>query len=184
MTSLGEPSEYTVPTLLTERLALRTWRPADVVDYIEMNRNPDMAAYTSASTAEAAIWSMFAFQIGHWALRGYGMWVLEDRQSGKFVGRGGLYEEWGWPGLEVAWTVRRDLWGRGLATEAGAAALGFAFDTVGRDRVISLIHPDNAASIRVAEKLGLTHSHRERVHGQTQAIYAITRAEWEARTTA
>jgi RimJ/RimL family protein N-acetyltransferase len=92
-----------------------------------------------------------------------------------------LYEEYGWPGLEVAWTIRRDRWGEGLATEGGAAALEFAFDMVGRDQAISIIHPDNAPSIRVAEKLGLTFAEFHDRSGEPRNVYAVSRSTWEAR---
>jgi RimJ/RimL family protein N-acetyltransferase len=80
----------------------------------------------------------------------------------------------GWPGLEVGWLLARDRWGQGLATEAGHAALGYAFDTLGAEHVISVIHPDNAASIRVAAKLGETFEHARQVNGHPAVIYGIT----------
>jgi len=80
-------------------------------------------------------------------------WAVELREDGSFAGRAGLYHAVGWPAPEVNWSIRPDLRSRGLATEAGAAALEFAA-TLGLERVIAVIHPENAASIRVAEKLG------------------------------
>jgi RimJ/RimL family protein N-acetyltransferase len=183
----GEPvPPVVVPTLRTRRLILTGWTAADIGPYTEMAARPDMSRYTGSPASEAAVWRMFAFQVGHWALRDYGMWLAHDRATGEFIGRIGLYEEHGWPGIEVAWTIRRDRWGEGLATEGGAAALEFAFDVVGRDRVISIIHPDNGPSIRVAEKLGLAFAeHRPDMHdGKPRDIYAISRAEWESRPAA
>ena len=60
----------------------------------------------------------------------------------------------GWPGFELAWTLARRWWGNGYATEGARAALDYAFTALGKDRVISLIHPENRASIRVAERIG------------------------------
>jgi len=124
-----------------------------------------------------AVWRMFAFQIGHWALRGHGRWIVEERNTGQFLGRAGLYEEYGWPSLEVAWTIRRERWGEGFATEGGAAALEYAFTELRRDRVISIIHPDNTASNRVAEKLGLTVAERTERNGQPRDIWSIDRPD-------
>ncbi|WP_462188393.1 GNAT family N-acetyltransferase, partial [Frankia sp. CcWB2] len=156
----------------------------DVEPYLSMARHPDMSVYTSSPSKEGSVWGMTAFQIGHWALNGFGMWIIEDRETGAFLGRAGLYEEYGWPDIEVAWTVRRDRWGQGIATEGGAAALEFAFTETNRNRVISIIHPENTSSIRVAEKLGLTLAEgpvdRD---GEPRNIYAISRAEWENRKT-
>ena len=70
------------------------------------------------------------------------------------MGRIGLWNPKGWPGLEVGWLLARSRWGEGLATEGGRRALAWAFDMLAADHVISLIRPENVASIRVAEKLG------------------------------
>lgn len=180
--AFGPPEVVTIPSVLTPRLMLRGWHLEDVEPYLDMARDPDMSLYTGSPSKESSVWGITAFQIGHWALNGFGMWIIEDRDTGEFLGRAGLYEEFGWPDIEVAWTVRRDRWGQGIATEGGAAALEFAFTEVRRERVISIIHPGNAGSIRVAEKLGLTLAEgpvdRD---GDTRNIYAISRAEWVAR---
>lgn len=179
---LAEPvPQVSVPTLTTSRLVLGPWTSADIPAYAEMAEHPEMSRYTGSPSGEGAVWRMFAFQIGHWALKGYGMWLAHDRVTGEFIGRMGLYEEYGWPALEVAWTVRQDRWGQGYATEGAAAAAEYAFTVLGRDRLISIIHPENAASIRVAEKLGahLAEGPVDR-GGQPRNIYAIDRKSWEA----
>ena len=65
-----------------------------------------------------------ALRAGHWALRGFGIWAVVERESGELVGRVGLQEPEGWPGVELAWLVTRSRWGRGYAPEAGRAPLG------------------------------------------------------------
>lgn len=90
------------------------------------------------------------------------MWAVEDRATGAFVGKIGFAEPEGWPGFELAWTLARRWWGFGYATEGARAALAYAFGTLKKDRVISLIRPENLASIRVAERLG------ERMQGRTR----------------
>jgi RimJ/RimL family protein N-acetyltransferase len=96
-----------------------------------------------------------AMFVGHWQLRGYGVWAVEEKATGAFIGRVGLHNPDGWPGIEVGWTLGRASWGKGFATEAGRAALTWSFDALGLDHIISLIHPENARSIRVAERLGM-----------------------------
>lgn len=177
----SQPETQAIPTVLTPRLALRGWRPADVSEYLEIVTAPGMADHTPQPSTEVGAWSQTAFQIGHWALRGYGMWAVEDRETGQLLGRAGLYESLGWPGLEVAWTIRRERWGEGLATEAGAAALEFAFDVVGRDEVISIMTAGNTGSIHVAGNLGLTYDRTETLQGADYSIYAITRENWSVR---
>uniref|UniRef100_UPI002117CBBD GNAT family N-acetyltransferase n=1 Tax=Frankia sp. AvcI1 TaxID=573496 RepID=UPI002117CBBD len=174
------PDDQGVPTVLTPRLALRGWRADDVLDYLEIVSGSGMADHTPQPKTEAAAWSQTAFQIGHWALRGYGMWAVEDRATGQLLGRAGLYEALGWPGCEVAWTIRRERWGEGLATEAGRAALEFAFDVVKRDDLISIMTAENTGSIKVATKLGLTYGRTETIQGGEYSIYVISRSEWAA----
>jgi len=85
----------------------------------------------------------------------YGIWAVEDRESGRFVGRCGLQVHRLWPDdVELGWGIDPELWGRGYASEAATAALEHAFETVALPRVVSIVHPENIASIRVAEKLG------------------------------
>jgi len=107
-------------------------------------------------------WHDMAFLAGHWALRGYGHWVLERLDTGEPVGRAGLLKPHSWPDLEVGWTIAREHWGKGYAPEAARAACDYAHDQLGARHIISLILPSNANSIRVAEKLG------ERVEGSFQ----------------
>jgi [ribosomal protein S5]-alanine N-acetyltransferase len=99
-------------------------------------------------------WRAIAGAIGHWALRGYGQWVIALRGSGEAIGRTGLYHPEGWPALEVGYVIAPEHQGRGYATEAAGASLRYAFDTVRATRVCSLVRPANTASRRVAEKLG------------------------------
>ncbi len=94
-----------------------------------------------------------------------GIWAVVERESGELVGRVGLQEPEGWPGVELAWLVARSRWGRGYAPEAGRASLDWARDELGIDHVISLIADDNPRSARVAEKLGMRLEGRALVHG-------------------
>jgi RimJ/RimL family protein N-acetyltransferase len=96
------------------------------------------------------------------------------------VGRLGFFEPEGWPGFELGWMLRRASWGRGYATEGAERALAHAFTEMGRQRLISLIRPDNRASIRVAERLGERLEGRTTLFGQEALVYAIDRARWEA----
>ena len=87
------------------------------------------------------------------------------------MGRAGLYFPEGWPGLEVGWTLARSRWGQGLATEAGRAAVDWAFAELDADRVISLIAPDNHRSRRVAERLGASREGRTAILGHDVDVY-------------
>jgi RimJ/RimL family protein N-acetyltransferase len=120
-----------------------------------------------------------AFIIGHWQLRGYGLWAAEERNSGQLIGRIGCYYPDGWPGFEIGWALRRESWGYGFAAEGARAALRFAFEELGQQHVISLIRPANERSIRVAERLGESLKGCTEVNGFEALVYGISREEWK-----
>jgi RimJ/RimL family protein N-acetyltransferase len=125
-------------------------------------------------------WRSIGYVLGHWRIRGYGLWAVEERSSGDLIGRIGLYRPEGWPGLEVGWLVARERWGEGFATEGAAAAVRYGFETVGEDQLISVIMPANLASIRVAEKLGEHFDRPSHIQGHEVHIYAVDRGHWKA----
>ncbi len=143
-------------TLRTERLLLRPFREGDLDAYAEMYADAEVVRYIGEgkTLSRAEAWRNMAAVLGHWQLRGYGLWAVEECAGRVLVGRAGLKNPEGWPGLEVGWMLRRVFWGRGFATEAGRAALDYAFTELNQEHVISLIQPGNAASVRVAERLG------------------------------
>jgi RimJ/RimL family protein N-acetyltransferase/GNAT superfamily N-acetyltransferase len=142
------------PRLLTDRLLLRGYEPRDVAPNAEMARDPEVERFLGGVKDDYAAFGVLATHAGHWALRGYGQWVVERREDGAFLGRAGLWCPPGWPGLEVGWKLARAAWGGGYATEAARAAIGWAWTTQDAGELISLIAADNAASQRVAGRLG------------------------------
>ena len=164
----------------TRRLRLRMFRQSDAEAYGHMLADPQVARYLShgqpLSPSEA--WRHMAMLLGHWQLFGFGPWAVEERETGELVGRIGPYFPAGWPGLELIWTIRRQSWGQGYATEGARAALAYVFEEMKRDRVISLIRPQNAASIRVAEKLGQVLQERLEFYGEEALVYGIRRETW------
>jgi RimJ/RimL family protein N-acetyltransferase len=167
-----------VPTLETERLLLRPFRRSDIDDYAALNADPEVLHYLGGGMEP---WDRgrssrhMAFIIGHWQVWGSGTWALEHRESGGFIGMVGFSEPEGWPGFELAWTLAHRYWGHGYATEAAQEALAYAFTTLKRDRVISLIHPENRASIRVAERIGERLLDRINHLGRDMLCYGIDR---------
>ncbi|PWT91811.1 MAG: GNAT family N-acetyltransferase [Blastocatellia bacterium] len=120
-------------------------------------------------------WRSMAFHIGHWQLRGFGHWAIEEKSSGLFVGRLGFLNPEGWPGFEIGWTLASEAWGKGYATEGARRALAYAFDELDQPHVISLINPENKNSIRVAERLGETLEGKTQLFGTEVLIYGIDR---------
>jgi RimJ/RimL family protein N-acetyltransferase len=138
------------------------------------------AEHIGGPTDRHGMWHNLAGNIGCWALEGVGPWSVVENASGELVGRAGLWAEPGWPGVEVVWFVGRKWWGRGYATEAGAASIGYAFGHLDVDEVVSVIRAANTASIRVAERLGMRLARTEHLHGAEKNVYAVTRQEWTA----
>jgi len=163
-----------IPVLETERLRLRGWQPDDLALFTRMYADPSVVRFLGeGKTMDAGqTWRSCAALIGHWALRGYGQWIAEEKATGMAMGRIGLYHPVDWPGLEVGWTLAPEHWGKGYATEGAHAALGYAFEVVRADTVISLIRPDNLPSIRVAEKLGGGLDRRIEFQGGEALVYA------------
>lgn len=169
-------------TLQTDRLTLRMLRESDFEAYAEMCADPEVARYIGDGlpVSRPQAWRNLAMMVGHWSLRGYGMWAVEERSSGQLIGRVGFWQPEGWPGFELGWMLRRSYWGRGYATEGARAALQFGFHQLGQPQIVSLIHPDNAASIRVAQRLGERLLGLTELLGKNVLMYGINRAEWQA----
>lgn len=165
-----------VPQLETDRLLLREFRESDFREYAVMCADPEVMRYLGGKTLNRMeAWRHMAFLIGHWELRGYGPWAVEEKKTRKFIGRLGFLNPEDWPGFEIGWTLARNTWGKGYATEAARRALQFGFKELDKDHIISLIHPDNAASIRVAERLGETLEGKTELLGHDVLIYGIDR---------
>lgn len=165
------------PELETDRLRLRQFRAGDLDAYARITGDPQTMRYIARGEPldRAQAWRSLGYVLAHWQIRGFGLWAAEEKASGALVGRIGLLRREGWRGVELAWLVARERWGEGLATEGARAALGHALTALGASRVISLIAPENAASIRVAEKLGLRCVETRQVEGRAASIYEIDR---------
>lgn len=142
------------PRLVTERLILRGFEPRDVAPHLESARDPEVQRFLGGPKGPYEAFGSLATHAGHWALRGYGSWMVERRADGEPLGRLGLFHPESWPDVEIGWRFHRAAWGKGYATEAARAALGWTWTTQPFDHLISLIVPDNAPSQRLAQRLG------------------------------
>jgi RimJ/RimL family protein N-acetyltransferase len=152
--ALGAPA---APTLETERLVLRGWRPEDFGPYAVMLADDGTARFITRqgrALSEEEAWNETVWPIGHWQLLGYGMFVVEERSTGAFLGRVGPLRPPFWPGFEIACPVAPAARGKGYATEAARAAIDWSFATFPLDRIVSTIDPRNGAIQSVAERLG------------------------------
>jgi RimJ/RimL family protein N-acetyltransferase len=148
------------PTLETERLLLRPFEENDVDAYTAVLQSPEVRAllHLPDDVGRYEAWLGMAQQLGQWELRGTGQWALVEKASGEFVGRAGTHrpERADWPGIEVGWALHPGHWGKGYATEAGGAAVEYAFAHHDVDALYSLILPENERSQAVARRLGFT----------------------------
>jgi RimJ/RimL family protein N-acetyltransferase len=164
------------PSLTTERLLLRMLTIHDFEEYAAIHTDPEVTKFTTRTHLDRMeSWRHLAMIVGHWHLRGFGMWGVFEKDSGRLVGRVGFYQPDGWPDFELGWTMGRASWGKGYATEAARRCVEFAFAEMGRDHLISLIDPLNVASIRVAERIGETLQREVTIQGHQLLVYGITR---------
>jgi RimJ/RimL family protein N-acetyltransferase len=164
--------------LETDRLKLRMWREGDLDAYAAITADPVVMRYLQPGKppfTRADAWRSMAFFIGHWELRGYSHWAVEEKSTGRMIGRIGFLNPEGWPGFEIGWTLARHAWGKGYATEGATRALQYAFKELDQPHVISLIHPDNGASMKVAERIGETLEGKTRLFEWDVLIYGVDR---------
>ncbi|MDO8901794.1 MAG: GNAT family N-acetyltransferase [Phenylobacterium sp.] len=155
MTLATAPNGQTLgPTLETERLILRPPTMSDFEPWCAFSADEEAARYIGGVMNPAQVWRSMMMIAGSWALEGFSMFSVIEKESGRWVGRLGPWRPHGWPGTEVGWGIIRDCWGRGYATEGAAAAMDFAFDELGWDEVIHTIEPVNVNSQAVAQRLG------------------------------
>jgi RimJ/RimL family protein N-acetyltransferase len=149
--------------LQTARLRLRRWQAADVAEMAAVNDDPEVTRFLNRPVDRVATAAFYAMVQDHWAEHGFGFYAVESRESalaGQFIGFVGIAYPTFLPELaarpELGWRLARHAWGRGLATEAATAARDHAFATLRLPELISIIHPGNRRSQRVATKLGMT----------------------------
>ena len=144
-----------IPTLESDRLIFRPFRGADFEPMAAFYADPISWFYGGPCNREDA-WRRFAVYPGHWTLRGYGPWALEEKSSGEFVGLSGLWYPEGWYEPEITWALIPEHHGKGYATEGAKRSLQAAYELFGWSSAVSVISVDNHASAAVAERAGAT----------------------------
>jgi len=144
-----------IPRLVTPNLLLREYRQSDFADFAAFYQTERSRFIGGPMTAEQA-WRGLAAHLGHWALRGYGFWAVEDRATGQFCGHVGLWFPEGWMEPEVGWVLMGHAEGRGIALEAALAARAHAYEHLGWTTAVSMIDPANDRSIRLARRMDCT----------------------------
>ncbi|MDX1785487.1 MAG: GNAT family N-acetyltransferase [Roseovarius sp.] len=162
--------EIAIPTIDTPDLILRGYRESDF-GAVAAFGGSERARFVGGPHDRWTCWRAFLAGVGHWALRGYGMWIVEHRASGQVAGRVGMILNDGWVEPELAWHIYDGFEGRGLAYQAAQAARCYAARHQGLDRVISYINAENTRSIRLAHRLGAQFESEGELLGQPCQIY-------------
>ncbi len=158
-------------TIRTERLTLRQWREEDFETFAQFWADPGTMAFVGGPIPRQDAWRRMLYFIGHWQLRGFGFFVVEDNATGKLVGYCGAQRPVDKLEPEMGWGILPQSQGRGYATEAMRAVLDFAFGDLGWSTAISLIADDNLASLAVARKLGGSVERYTDIDGSRYGVY-------------
>jgi RimJ/RimL family protein N-acetyltransferase/gamma-glutamylcyclotransferase (GGCT)/AIG2-like uncharacterized protein YtfP len=165
--------------LETERLLLRQWRDEDVEPLAEIYAQPEYTRHMPPRTVAETREQIERFR-RRWAEDGHSKWAAEERASGRLIGRIGLLRHHDWPlepsPVEVGWTLHRDWWGRGFATEGGRACVDVWRNVLTDDpRLLSITTPANERSRAVMRRLGLSERGTAFWHGLPVVWYALER---------
>jgi RimJ/RimL family protein N-acetyltransferase len=142
-----------IPTIETDRLRLRAPMPADFEAYAAF-RQSERTRVLGGPNSRTEAFHMFCALVGHWHLRGYGRWMVADRETDQPLGIVGVYYPDDWPEPEIGWSVFDSAEGKGVAFEAAMAARAYAYDVLGWTRIVSLIVQGNARSAALARRMG------------------------------
>lgn len=138
----------------TERLQLRQWKEQDFAPFAEYYADKEKAKYVGGQKKLDAAWRHFALQIGHWQLKGFGYWAVDETVTGNFIGCVGLWQSAGWPELELGYWLLHQYQGKGYAREAAIACREYARQVLRAESLVSYIDPNNTRSMKLAESLG------------------------------
>lgn len=140
--------------LTTTRLTLRPPIEADLDGWAGFDADPEGMAFFGGPQTRSDSWTGLATAAGMWSLRGYGLFSVVETKSGDWIGRVGPWAPEGHYGTEIGWAISPRAWGKGYASEAARAAMGWAFDHLGWTEAIHCIDAANTASIAVARNIG------------------------------
>lgn len=171
---MNDTFSASVPRLYTERLLLREYRRNDFDAFAAHLADPVSSAYLATVDRDTA-WRIFSSQAGLWLLDGAGWWSVEERQTGQLVGSVGAFFREKSTVMELGWNTYSAFGGKGLGSEAAAAALTYAFEVRREPKVQALIASANEASLRVGKRLGLTYEGETELHGKVIGSYTRER---------
>ncbi len=163
----------------TKRLILRNLTPADLEPLLAVFADPQTMQFYPQPFDRQMARAWIERNIQRYAQHGFGLWALVLKANGQLIGDCGLViqDVDGMAAVEIGYHIRRDLWGQGFATEAAQTCWDYGFNYLEVDQLVSLIHPANLASRRVAEKIGMTLIKQIVWHSQLTCVYSCSRVE-------
>lgn len=171
-----------IPTLTTSRLILRPFAEEDIDPLHRILGDRDVLRYfpnTDPPTRDR-VQKLISGQLKHWEERGYGWWAIELPSQDDLIGWSGLQFLPETEEVEVAYLLGRAFWGKGLATEAARAGLQYGFEDIGLESIVAIVHPENVASQRVIEKLGMSFVDQSHYFGMDCYRYSIERSSFNS----
>lgn len=164
--------------IVTDRLRLRPISAPDFEAHARIVGDADVMRYIidEPMSRVQAFWNIARY-VGHWQIRGYGMYLAMEKASGEVIGHMGFLNPEGGRGFELGWILARHAWGKGYASEGTRALVAHAFTTLDQPRIGCVINKENARSIAVAERLGAHLESEADEGGKKLLIYRIVRAE-------
>ena len=168
------------PNLETTRLVLCRPVEADLDGWAAFDADAEATKFFGGPKSRAVAWEMLASAAGMWALRDCGLFSVFEKSSGRWIGRVGPWKPEG-ATAEVGWAILRSAWGQGYAHESACAVIDWVIDSMGWTQINHCIGVDNAASIRLAEKLGSQWLRTDvDAHGQPTQVFGQTSEHWKA----
>jgi len=160
----------TIPVLETKRLFLRGPAPEDYPNF-KSTFTSYRARFMGGPLNDYETWMLYAAEIGHWHIRGYGMWMIHDRVTDKPLGMAGGWKPAKWPEAELAWIIWPETAGQGYALEATHAVRAHLYRQHGWETAVSYVDPKNLDSIRLAERLGAKKDETARTVDGNDIVY-------------
>jgi RimJ/RimL family protein N-acetyltransferase len=171
------------PVLETERLRLRPWRKDDFRPYHALLQHPDVHRHFGPNPMGAEeCWRRLLAAVGGWQLNGFGTWAVERKADHRLVGNAGLFTAWRdldpefGEEPEMGWIFAAETHGQGMASEACSAVLRWAESNLEPTALWAIVAPENAPSLKLADKLGFERVHEATYHGDPTVV--LKRPSW------
>lgn len=164
--------------LETARLRLREFTMDDLDELAALRADPLVMKYIGEHSREK-VRDRLRVYIASYASNGFGVWGVEHKADGKLIGWCGLMFLEETPEVEVGYGIAKEYWGQGLMTEAASASMRYGFEQIGLERIVAVALPENIASRRIMEKLGMKYEKNVFHYGFDCVYYAITRDEFQ-----